>query len=71
MAKTLKLKFSNEAGKNVSVNIPNISDSVTSDQVKTLSSDIISKGIFTSTGGTLKKVVSANLLETSTTDLLQ
>ncbi|AAK76917.1 hypothetical protein BJV85_003836 [Clostridium acetobutylicum] len=71
MSKTLKLKFSNASGKNVSINIPNISDAVTSDQVKLLTSDIISKAIFTSQGGSLKKVISADLVENKTTNLLQ
>ncbi|AAK76915.1 hypothetical protein BJV85_003834 [Clostridium acetobutylicum] len=70
MSKILKIKFSNEAGKNVSINIPNINDGVTSDQIKTLTSDIISKGVFTSQNGALKKVISANLVETKTTNFL-
>lgn len=71
MSKTLKLKFSNDSGKNFSLNIPYINDTVTSDQVKTLGTDIISKAIFISDGGALKKLSSAEIVNTETTNMLQ
>ena len=71
MSKTLKLKFLNEAGKSLSMNVPYIGDKVTADEVKTLGTDIISKGIFTLNGEALKKLSSANIVDAETTNMLQ
>lgn len=70
MAKALKLKFVTEAGKNVSMNIANINDKITADQVKALGADIISKKVFTSNGSGLTKLTAAHVVETASTDLL-
>ncbi|PJI10545.1 MULTISPECIES: DUF2922 domain-containing protein [Clostridium] len=71
MSKTLKLKFSNESGKSLSMNVPYIGDKVTADEVKTLGTDIISKGVFTVNGEALKKLSSAAIVDTEKTDMLQ
>lgn len=71
MSKTLKLKFLNEAGKSLSMSVPYIGDKITADEVKTLGTDIISKGIFTLNGEALKKLSSANIVDTETTNMLQ
>ena len=70
MAKALKLKFATEAGKSVSMNIANVSDKITADQVKALGADIVSKKVFTSNGSDLTKLTAAHVVETDSTDLL-
>ena len=62
MAKTLEMVFQNKAGKNVTMNITAVKDGVTADEVKTLMQLIITKNIFTSSGGDLTAVASASLV---------
>lgn len=62
MAKTLQMVFQNRAGKNVSINVGEVKDSITSDEVKTLMQLIIAKNIFDSTGGDLITIMSADIV---------
>lgn len=62
MAKTLEMVFQNKSGKNVTINVPSIKDGITADEVKTLMQLIMTKNIFTSSGGDLIGIVSANVV---------
>lgn len=62
MAKTLEMVFQNKSGKNVTINVLSIKDGITADEVKTLMQLIMTKNIFTSSGGDLIGIVSANVV---------
>lgn len=68
--KILVMNFATETSKKVSLKIPNVKDSVTADQVKALGADIITKNVFDTSGGRLKKLLTAKITETTTTDVL-
>ncbi|SHH42062.1 DUF2922 domain-containing protein [Tepidibacter thalassicus] len=68
MAKKLLMTFENELGKKVSISIDDPREDITSDEVKTVMNDIVTKNIFTSSGGDLKKVDSAKIVETDITE---
>ncbi|EYE87692.1 hypothetical protein Q428_12075, partial [Fervidicella metallireducens AeB] len=53
MAKSLQMVFQNQAGKNVSINVPEVKDNLTEAEVRPLMDLIISKNIFDTTGGSL------------------
>ncbi|GIW49114.1 MAG: hypothetical protein KatS3mg079_590 [Caloramator sp.] len=69
MAKSLVMVFQNEAGKNVSLSIPNVRENITEQEVKTVMQDIISKNIFTSTGGNLITIMSAQVVNREVEEL--
>lgn len=62
MDKTLQMVFLNNAGKNVSINISDIKDNITSAEIKTMMELIITKNILSSTGGDLKSAMSASIV---------
>jgi len=62
MAKSLIMVFQNEAGKNVSISIPNVKEEITENDVKLVMQNIIQKNIFTSTGGDLITIMSAQVV---------
>lgn len=62
MDKTLQMTFINSGGKSVAINLAGIKDTVTSAEVKSVMELIIAKDIFTTTGGDLKTILSANLV---------
>lgn len=62
MTKTLQMVFLNEAGKNVTISIPDVRDDITSEDIKTLMQLIISKNVFDSTGGNFVSVMSADVV---------
>lgn len=69
MAKTLIMVFQNDAGKNVSISIPDVRDNITEQEVKTTMQTILSKNIFTSNGGDLVGIMSAQIVNKDTTAL--
>lgn len=62
MVKTLQMVFQNQIGKNVSINITDVKDAITSEEIKTLMQLIITKNIFESTGGDLVAIMSADIV---------
>lgn len=62
MVKTLQMVFQNQIGKNVSISIGDVKDSITSDEIKNLMQLIIAKNIFESTGGDLTTIMSADIV---------
>ncbi|MCT8978318.1 DUF2922 domain-containing protein [Clostridium sp. CX1] len=69
MSKTLVMNFLNEEGKKTAIRVSNVREDVTDLEVKGAMDLIISKNIFTSTGGDLKIKDSAEIVDKSTTDL--
>lgn len=69
MSKTLIMVFQNDAGKNVSISIPQVRDSITEQEVKTVMQSILAKNIFTSNGGDLVGIMAAQIINKDTTEL--
>lgn len=69
MSKSLTMSFLNDSGKKVSFKISNIKDTLDSDAVSTVMKGIIAKNIFTSSGGSLKSIASASILDSNSEDL--
>lgn len=69
MAKTLIMVFQNDLGKNVSISIPDVRDDITEQEVKTTMQTILAKNIFTSNGGDLVGIMSAQIVNKDTTAL--
>lgn len=61
MDRSLRMVFLNEAGKNVSINITGIKDTITPEEIKALMQLIVAKNIFESTGGSLVSIMSADI----------
>lgn len=66
MDKTLQMVFLNNSGKNVTLSVSNVKDSVTPDEIKTIMDLVVQKNIFSSTGGDLKSVMSASIVARDT-----
>lgn len=62
MVKTLQMVFQNQIGKNVSISIGDVKDSITAEEIKNLMQLIIAKNIFESTGGDLTTIMSADIV---------
>lgn len=62
MVKTLQMVFQNQMGKNVSISIGDVKDTITADEIKTLMQMIIARNIFESTGGDLTTIMSADIV---------
>lgn len=69
MTRNLNMVFLNQAGKNTSINIADISDTATPEQVRNLMQLIISKNIFESTGGDLVSAISADIITRSVEEI--
>ncbi|MCT8975223.1 DUF2922 domain-containing protein [Clostridium sp. CX1] len=69
MSKTLVMNFLNEEGKKTAVRVNNVREDLTDLEVKAAMDVIIARNIFTSTGGDLKLIDSAELVDRSTTEL--
>jgi hypothetical protein len=67
--KTLQMVFKNENGKNVTINVADAKDSLTSTEVKAAMQNIIAKNVFVSTGGKLVSAESAQLVDKQTAEL--
>jgi hypothetical protein len=68
MGKTLAMSFLSEGEKKTSIRINNVRDDITEAEVKTAMDVIITKNIFTSTGGDLKAKDSAQLVDKNSTE---
>ena len=62
MEKTLQMVFQNQVGNNTSINIAQVKDELTDEDVKSLMQLIISKNIFESSGGDLITIMSATVV---------
>lgn len=69
MSTTLVMNFLNEAGKKTAVRVNNVKENMTDLEVKTLIGVILTKNIFTTSGGDLKAIDSAEVIDKNSTDL--
>ena len=69
MSKTLAMNFLNESGNKIAIRVANVKDNVTEAEVIAAMDVIITKNIFTSTGGDLKTKDSAEIVDKNTTEL--
>ena len=69
MAKVLRLSFKNEGGNTVSISLDAPREDVTEAEVVTAMDLVITKNIFTSTGGNLATKYDAKIIDTTVTDL--
>lgn len=70
MAKSLVMTFLTDTGKKAALNVPNVNDSITKDEVSTAMTTIIAKNIFNSSNGRFAKIDSARIDEKNSTALL-
>lgn len=68
--KTLVMKFVTETGTKVSINVPNVDDTVDDTKIKTFMELVKEKAVFTFKGGNIIAIDSANLTETTTTNIV-
>ncbi|WP_294360246.1 DUF2922 domain-containing protein [uncultured Clostridium sp.] len=68
--KTLVMKFVTETGTKVSINVPNVDDTVDDTKIKAFMELVKEKAVFTFKGGNIIAIDSANLTETTTTDIV-
>lgn len=68
--KTLVMKFVTETGAKVSINVPNVDDTVDDTKIKAFMELVKEKAVFTFKGGNIIAIDSANLTETTTTDIV-
>ncbi|OPX90707.1 MAG: hypothetical protein A4E53_00885 [Pelotomaculum sp. PtaB.Bin104] len=69
MAKVLRMSFKNEGGNTVSISLDAPRDNVTEAEVQTAMDLVITKNIFTSSGGNLVSKSDAKIIDTTVTDL--
>ena len=67
--KTLVMKFITETGTKVSINVPNVKDTVDDTKIKEFMELVKEKAVFTFKGGDIIAIDSASLTETTTTDI--
>ena len=68
--KTLVIKFITETGTKVSLNVPNVKDTVDDTKVKAFMDLVKEKAVFSLKGGDIISIDSASLTETTTTDIV-
>lgn len=69
MARVLEMTFSTELGKSKTIRLVNAKDPLTAAEAGACMDNIISKNIFTSTGGDLTGKVKAQVVTTSSSEL--
>ena len=69
MAVTLQMVFVNAAGDKVTLSLPDAREDLAAAEVKTAMEGIISRNIFTSSGGDLTAISSARVVTRDTTDI--
>ena len=69
--KTLRMVFKNAGGSNVTFSLRNPKDDITAAEVQGVMDTVISKNIFSSTGGDLTSKVRAEIVDTTETTLFE
>jgi len=70
VVRVLEMVFANTAGRRVTVRVPDARADLTADQVSAAMNQIITAGIFTSSGGDLVNQVSARVVTTDAVELV-
>jgi len=68
-ARTLRMVFLNQAGKNVTISLDNPRSDITTAEVQTAMDMVVARNIFTSTGGDLVSKQDIKVTDSSTDDL--
>ncbi len=68
-ARTLRMVFLNQAGKNVTITLDNPRSDITTAEVQTAMDLVVARNIFTSTGGDLVSKQDIKVIDSSTNDL--
>jgi hypothetical protein len=69
--KTLRMVFKNVGGSNVTFSLRNPKEDITAAEVQGVMDTVISKNIFSSTGGDLTSKVRAEIVDTTETTLFE
>ncbi|OPX90224.1 MAG: hypothetical protein A4E53_01110 [Pelotomaculum sp. PtaB.Bin104] len=69
MAKVLRMSFKNEGGNTVSISLDAPKETLTAAEVEAAMDLVITKNIFTSSGGNLVAKSDAKIIDTTVTDL--
>lgn len=69
MARVLEMRFNNESGRSVTVRVPDVVDPFTGAEASLLMDNILTRNVFTSTGGELVAKASARIVVTDISDL--
>ncbi len=69
--KTLRMVFKNTGGSNVTFSLRNPKEDITAAEVQGVMDTVISKNIFSSTGGDLTSKVRAEIVDTTETTLFE
>lgn len=69
MARVLEMRFNNQAGRSVTVRVPDVVDPYTGAEASLLMDNILTRNVFTSTGGELVAKGSARIVVTDISDL--
>ena len=69
--KTLRMVFKNAGGSNVTFSLRNPKEDITAAEVQGVMDTVISKNIFSSTGGDLTSKVRAEIVDTTETTLFE
>lgn len=68
-ARTLRMVFLNQAGKNVTISLDNPRSDLTTAEIQTAMDLVIARNIFTSTGGDLVSKQDIKVIDSTTDDL--
>lgn len=70
MAKVLEMNFQTETGRTKTIRVIDVRDDLTGSEVSACMDNIITKNIFTGTGGELTGKLKAQIVTTSTNDVV-
>jgi len=65
MQETLRMIFKNEEGRNVAIVIPDPDSEITASEVETVMDSVVTRNIFTTTGGNITAKVRAEIVARS------
>jgi hypothetical protein len=70
MTQTLRMTFLNAAGNRISISLDNPRDNLTQSEVEAAMNTVITKNVFTTSGGDLVSIDSAAVIDTTTTEII-
>lgn len=69
MTRRLEMRFLNAAGRRVTISVENAREDITEAEVQAAMNTIISKNIFTTSGGDITAIDSARIVSTEITEI--
>ena len=70
VTQTLKMAFLTQSGSRTTISVDNPRDNVTQAEVQAAMNTVVSKNVFTGTGGDLTAIDSAKIVDITTTDII-